>query len=95
MTAANTASSKTTPGAILITSAAAVVVPDACESLGSVGAYCQEETSGFDDLPLRSQAECLCYMSTESADATTWVPDTFDGAYSSCAKAGDVICKSY
>ncbi|KAK7753681.1 hypothetical protein SLS62_004303 [Diatrype stigma] len=87
----NAAASKTTPGAILITSAAAAVVPNACESLGSIGAYCQEETSAFDDLPLRSQAECLCYISTESAHATTWVPDTFDGAYSSCAGAGAAI----
>ncbi|EMR66413.1 hypothetical protein UCREL1_6594 [Eutypa lata UCREL1] len=86
-------SSASTSGGAFITSAA--VVPEACDTLGTIGGYCKEETTGFDELPLSSQAECLCYMSTADGASSTvtasWVPDYFDDAYSSCAGSTDTL----
>ncbi|RYO76021.1 hypothetical protein DL766_007696 [Monosporascus sp. MC13-8B] len=56
---------------------------DDCDFLATIGNYCALETRGFERLPLSSQAECLCYMTDRST--TTWVPDVFDGAFSSCS----------
>ncbi|RYP65076.1 hypothetical protein DL769_006440 [Monosporascus sp. CRB-8-3] len=90
-TTGSVVSSKTAAGPVTSKAAAATTVApavgaeddDDCDFLATIGNYCALETRGFERLPLSSQAECLCYMTDRST--TTWVPDVFDGAFSSCS----------
>ena len=60
-----------------------VLAGDSCKELHDLGAYCFQETRSFEQLPLSSQAECLCYMSDRTT--TSWMPGLWDNAFGGCA----------
>lgn len=55
---------------------------DSCKELHDLGAYCFQETRSFEQLPLSSQAECLCYMSDRTT--SSWMPGLWDDAFAGC-----------
>jgi len=50
-----------------------------CSDIGALFSACSAATPGLFDMDSTDIAGCLCYSST------SWIPDVFDGAVSSCA----------
>ncbi len=55
---------------------------EACDLMTNKIAFCAVSSSGFYNLPPKSQASCLCY--SIFGTTTLWAPDMFDGAVFTC-----------
>jgi hypothetical protein len=55
-------------------------LPSACSTVEEAISSCESVSPGFSTLDPTNQAACLCYSST------SWDPEFFDGAVTSCAR---------
>jgi hypothetical protein len=83
---ASISATTTTTGTI---TSSATLSNSACELVNSAIDACTQLTPGFSTMNATDQALCLCYVST-----STWTPNLFDSAVSSCAQFAQTAASS-